>query len=288
MSRPVELPETAKPVARAALQHWGRLTWRLRMRPDFVIAGAQRCGTTSLFRTLARHPDVVPPLPGKGVHHFDTAGSWDRGTAWYLGHFPLASPARWRTAGRARTGEASPYYVFHPLGAQRIAATVPDAKVVVLLRDPVERAYSAWKQERARGFEDQDFERALDLEAERLAGEEERVAADPSYQSFSHQHHAYVARGRYAHQLRRMGGALRPDHLLVLETDEVLAGRGDAWQRLLDHLGLRQWDPGVVPTSNARPSRPMPEHLRARLEAEFEHDDVELAALLGRVPGWRR
>ncbi len=285
--RSAQVREAAKDAARSALRGWGRATWRLRMGPDFIIAGAQRCGTTSLFRTLAQHPDVLVPLSGKGVHHFDTASTYARGLPWYVGHFPLRAPAHLRTGGRARTGEASPYYLFHPLAAQRIADAVPEARVVVLLRDPVERAFSAWKQERGRGFEDQDFERALDLEDERLEGEEERVRADPSYQSFSHQHHAYVRRGRYAEQVRRMQQALRPGALLVQETEEALRGRGEAWEALLAHLGLSPWSPEGVPTANARPSAPMPAHLRARLMSAFEGSDAELARLIGREPSWR-
>ena len=277
----------AKDRARIGLRLWGRATWRLRMSPDFVVAGAQRCGTTSLYRTLAQHPDVVPPLPGKGVHHFDTADAFARGRSWYVGHFPLRAPALLRSGGRARTGEASPYYLFHPLAAQRMEKTVPEARVVVLVRDPVERAFSAWKQERGRGFEDEDFERALELEEARLAGEAERIVADSSYQSFHHQHHAYVARGRYAEQLRRMEATLRPGSLLVLETDEALAGSGEPWDRLLDHLRLHPWDPGVVPRANARPSHPMPEHVRRRLSDLFEGPDAELVHFLGHVPSWR-
>ncbi|WP_336921898.1 sulfotransferase domain-containing protein [Aquipuribacter sp. SD81] len=257
------------------------------MAPDFVVAGAQRCGTTSLFRALAAHPDVVAPLPGKGVHHFDTASAYVRGPEWYLGHFPLAAPARTRTGGRARTGEASPYYLFHPLAAERIATTVPLARVVVLLRDPVERAFSAWKQERGRGFETEDFERALDLEPERLAGEEERIRNEPGYQSFSHQHHAYVARGRYADQLERMSSALAPGTLFVAETQDVLADDGETWDALLRHLDLRAWRPPEVPRANARPSTPMPDRLRARLESQFHDSDSRLAPFLGKAPSWR-
>ena len=77
----------------------------------------------------------------------------------------------------------------------------PDAKLLVLLRDPIERTYSMWQHELSRGFEHLDrFEDALDAEAGRLAGEVEKMNADPDYTSFSHQHHSYMARSRYADQ----------------------------------------------------------------------------------------
>src|SRR3954454_21788834 len=92
------------------------------------------------------------------------------------------------------------------MGGLRVAATLRVERMIIVLRDPVERAYSAFTHESARGFEDQPYERALALEEARLAGEEERLIADPTYVSFHHQHHAYVGRGRYADQLERLGG----------------------------------------------------------------------------------
>ena len=85
-----------------------------------------------------------------------------------------------------------------------MARHLPDVRILAMLRDPVERAYSAYKHELARGFETEPFERALELEDERLAGQAERMLADPDYQSFSHRHHAYVRRGQYAEQLHRL------------------------------------------------------------------------------------
>ena len=94
--------------------------------------------------------------------------------------------------------------MFHPLAGERIRRDLPGVKLLVLVRDPVERAYSAHAHELARGYETEPFERALELEDQRLAGEAERIVAQPGYLSHSHQHHAYLARGRYADQLERL------------------------------------------------------------------------------------
>src|SRR3954451_22809664 len=171
----------------------GVATSRWRMTPAFLIIGGQRCGTTSMYRALSSHPAILKAVRHKGVHYFDT--NYVKGLRWYRGHFPLQ-----RTAGKVerRTGvrplafESSPYYMFHPLAAERIARDLPGVKVLILLRDPVERAYSAHAHELARGYEDQDFETALALEESRLAGETERLIRDPRYRSHSHQHHAYL------------------------------------------------------------------------------------------------
>src|SRR6185437_11031226 len=172
----------------------GRATAPLRMLPGFLIVGAQRCGTTSMYRALADHPAVRKAVLHKGVHYFDM--NYYRGINWYRAHFPLAATGR-------VTFESSPYYMFHPLAAERIAADLPGVRLIVLVRDPVERAYSAHTHERARGFETEPFERAIGLEPDRLEGEAERIAALGRL-SHSDQHHAYLARGRYVEQLDRL------------------------------------------------------------------------------------
>jgi hypothetical protein len=282
--------EHAKSVARWLVRWVGHATADLRMTPDFLIVGAQRCGTTSLFRGLAEHPSVVPPLLHKGVHFFDTPRAYARGQRWYQGHFPLRSIANRRVRGRALTGEASPYYMFHPLGAERIAAALPEARLIVMLRDPVERAFSAYKQETARGFETETFEHALELESKRLAGEVERLVADPDYYSFSHQHHAYLARGEYAEQLERVFTAAGTSRVLVIFADDLFAHATQraVWHRILDYLHLPAWEPRTFPRANAKPSAPMPPELRRRLDTHFAEPDERLAQLIAETPPWRR
>jgi hypothetical protein len=284
-------PTAVRDTGRQMVATLGAASARLRTLPDFLIAGAQRCGTTSLYRMLAQHPAVVPPAFHKGIHYFDTASHFARGFNWYRGHFPLDATMARRTArwgSRAITGEASPYYVFHPLAAGRIAEVLPHVKVIILLRDPVERAFSAHKQESARGFENEPFERALELEHVRLAGEDDRIVADPTYQSFSHQHHAYVARGEYADQLERLFGAVGRDRVLVLDVDDLMSDERRHWQTLLEFLDLPAWDPDRITRANARPSAPMPAAVRQHLAEHFASHDERLAALLGHVPRWRR
>ena len=281
--------EAAKQAVRAVTATVGQATVGLRMRPDFLIVGAQRCGTTSLFRDLAAHPAVVPPLFQKGIHFFDM--HYGRGLRWYHGHFPVAALARRRvaaTGARPITGEASPYYVFHPLAPRRIAADLPGVKLIVLLRDPVERAYSAHRQETARGFETEPFERALDLEPTRLSGEVEKMLADPGYVSFGHQHHAYLARGQYAEQLAVLFELFGRERVLVLDSAEFFTRPRDVWSGVLAFLGLPHWEPADFEQHNARPSKPLPEHLRRRLDEHFAPHDERLARLLGGPPSWRR
>ncbi len=256
------------------------------MHPDFLIVGAQRCGTTSLFRALIAHPDVTPPLFHKGVHYFDV--NYNRGQNWYIGHFPLRHRPRLGRLGPTRTGEASPYYLHHPLVPERIAADLPDVRLIVLLRDPVERAYSAHRHELLRGFETEDFERALDLEPQRLVGEEERLREDSGYRSIAHQHHAYVGRGEYATQLQRLFTFVGRERVLVLDSDVLFQNPEPSYTRVLSFLELPPWGPAPFRQHNARPRGPMAASTRARLEEHFAPHDAALAELIGETPSWRR
>jgi hypothetical protein len=206
--------------------------------PDYLIVGGKRCGTTSLQAYLAGHPQVVAPHSGKGTHYFDE--NYTRGEAWFRGHYPFAATMALhsrRAGGPVVTGEASPYYSFHPTSFERIAALLPEVKLVFVLRDPVERAFSHWRYERRDGHEDLDFRDALEAEDERLAGEEERLRADPGYVSWAHRHYSYFTRGLYAEQVERCLASFPAEQLLLLRFDELVQGSG-ASERLCTFLGI--------------------------------------------------
>jgi hypothetical protein len=259
------------------------------MLPAVLIVGAQRCGTTSMYRTLSQHPAVLKAVLHKGVHYFDM--NYDRGMGWYRAHFPLRVSARRaaRAAGDpALTFESSPYYMFHPCAADRIARDLPDVKLLVLVRDPVERAYSAYAHELARGFETESFERALELEDERLRGEVERMARDPAYLSHAHQHQAYRARGRYCEQLGRLERIFGADRIHVVDSGDFFTKPEPEYDAVLDFLGLRGHGYPEFERHNARPRAAMSPALRTELASYFEPYDQLLTRWLGRVPSWRR
>src|SRR4051794_32568362 len=156
------VPDRVQHAVRAASRTFGRWTAHRRMLPTFLISGAQRCGTTTMYKTLTTHPQVLPAVLHKGGHYFDTSDP--RRPGWYRGHFPTeraAARVATTAGGRVITGESSPYYMFHPLAGRRIADDLPGARMIILLRDPVERAYSAYTHEAARGWETETFGRAL-------------------------------------------------------------------------------------------------------------------------------
>ena len=285
-------PQSAPTAARRAVHSVsvsaGRLTRRARMLPGFLIVGAQRGGTTSMYRTLDAHPAILKAVLHKGVHYFDTG--YGHSLGWYQGHFPLrarAALARRATGDVPLTFESSPYYMFHPLAAERISHDLPEVKLLVLVRDPVERAYSAHAHELARGYETEPFERALELEDQRLAGEAERIVSQPGYLSHSHQHHAYLTRGLYADQLERLGHFVGRDRVHVVDSGRFFTDPEPVYDGVLEFLGLRRHGYPVFERHNARPRSDMPTALRARLSEHFLAADERLTRWLGHPPSWR-
>jgi hypothetical protein len=283
------LPAPVITAGREALTGWHMLSASRRPLPDFLIVGAQRSGTTSLYRYLLDHPQVLPAIPSKGVHYFDMHHT--RSLRWYRSHFPTEAARRRceRESGApVITGEGSPYYLFHPHGPARAAAAVPGARVIAMLRDPVERAYSHYQQEYARGFEDADtFERALELEPGRLAGERERMLADPAYDSRAMQHHAYVARGEYVDQVKAWRERFPAERVLVICYERFFADPQAEYAEVLRFLGLP--DPAEPPrfkAYNARPAGGMTDETRARLRAHFAEPNRRLEEFLGVGMGW--
>jgi Sulfotransferase domain len=285
---PQSVPPAARRAAHTVSVSTGRLTHWARMLPSFLIVGAQRGGTTSMYRTLSQHPAILKAVLHKGVHYFDTG--YDHGLGWYQGHFPLrarAALAQRATGDVPMTFESSPYYMFHPLAAERISRDLPGVKLLVLIRDPVERAYSAHAHELARGYETESFERALELEDQRLAGEAERIASQPGYQSHSHQHHGYRIRGQYADQLERLGQLFGRDRVHVVDSGRFFTDPEPVYDGVLEFLGLRHHGYPVFERHNARPRSPLPEALRAKLSEHFLPYDERLPQWLNQPPSWR-
>ena len=272
------IPEPARAVLRNGIWAYGWATSVVRPLPDFLILGAQKAGTTALYAYLRRHPAITGPS-WKEVSFFDR--HWARGEAWYRGNFPNLA----RTRGRL-VGEASPSYVFHPLAPGRVRKLVPEARLVVLVRNPVDRALSHYNHEVALGREPLSFEDALEAEEERLRGEEERMAADPRYFSREWWSHTYKARGRYAEQLERWLAVFPRERLLVLPSDDLGADPAAAHARVLEFLGAAPHRLDAYPRVYEREYAPMRTETRERLAAEFEEPNRRLYELLGRDLAW--
>ena len=257
-----------------------------RRRPDFIVLGTQKGGTTSLFRYLVQHPLVIP-AERKEVGFFSDL--YDRGLPWYRGQFPRFNKRvrlSIKRRGWIRTGEATPYYLFHPLAAERIRAFDADMKMVVMLRDPVERAYSHYRHHVKLGEETLSFEAAIEAEPDRLQGEEERMLANPDYEGRNYRLFSYLTRGQYAEQLERFFERFQRSQFLILSSEAFFADPAGVFERTQRFLGLplrprndyEQFNPGhkaAIETAT-----------RERLQNHFRPHNERLFRLLGEDYGW--
>jgi hypothetical protein len=283
-------PRGAKEQVRELLVRYGERTSDRRPLPDFLVIGTKRGGTTSLWRYLIQHPLVPRLFPAwntKTSHYFEE--NWGRGEAWYRSHFPTArqrAALERRHGAPPKVGEAAPLYMFHPLVPGRVADLMPRARMIVLLRDPVERAYSHWKERRTEGKEPLDFAAALAAEESRTAGERERLAADPGYFSEPFDWYSYRARGRYLEHLEPWLGAFDRDQLFFVASETLYREPAATYARILDFIGLPAHELPAYDVFNDRPSKGMDDAVRAELSDYFRPHNAALSARLGMTFDW--
>lgn len=257
-----------------------RKTWtaiRPRMLPKLVIVGAQKAGTTTVFDMLSRHPKVLPPVR-KELHFFDVEERYNKGMRYYRSLFPVI-PAK--SKGYI-TLEASPRYLFFSdTCAPRIAKHLPKTSCLILLRDPVKRAYSAWNMNRTvrrRPYslgvpEHRSFAQAVEDEMAGRTREEQ---------------HMYLARSSYARQVADYKKHIHPDRLLVHSFERLKIDAPGLINELCDHLGIHRLDPGSSLFHLRSNRRPYPESMDPGLQRElytyFEPEMQKLAAVLGYMP----
>jgi hypothetical protein len=245
--------------------------------PDFVVIGTQRGGTTSLHAYLTAHP-MVRAATTKELHFI--TDRFARGRDWYVGQFPSdLEPGM-------LTGEATPYALFHPCAPYRLRDVAPVAKLIVLLRNPVDRAYSHYLLERSRGDETLSFAEALDAEPHRLFGEEAKLIADPTYVSEPHKHASYASRGAYSAQLERWLTVFPREQMLILRSEDLYRRPAPTIARVTDFLCLPS-APGPDFDAHNRSAGPaLNLTTRERLARHFAPLNAQLADFLGWDPDW--
>ena len=198
--------------------------------PDFLGIGVQKGGTTTLQCLLEQHPGAFLPA-AKELHYFSL--HYALGEDWYRQQFTGAMPDQ-------RCGEITPYYLFHPAVPSRIQALLPKARLIVLLRDPVERALSQYFHSVRLRLEPLSLEEALAAEEQRLAVAEAVLQATDG-RHLSHQEHSYMARSRYEQQLPVWESCFGAKQLLVLRSEDLFARAELVWTQLFQFLELEPW-----------------------------------------------
>lgn len=287
-------PVSARRAAKRA-QFAARLpTSSARVLPDFLIIGAQRAGTSSLFRYLASHPCVIPSLR-KEVGFFSRwYANRDR---WYRAHFPTRMQVGllgFLRRCRILTFEATPDYLYHPYAAPRAASLVPNARIIVLLRNPVDRALSHYQHMVRLGHEQLPFEEAIAQEHGRIESETIRLLEDPAYYSRAYLRYSYFSRGMYADQLEIWLKHFPAESFLILNSEDFFARTAMIYQDILEFLGLRPWKPPRFRNYSylgagkpkAIPESTMPHPFRQELVQRYVPHNERLFELLGMDLGW--
>ena len=258
-----------------------RIDPRARALPDFVVIGAQKAGTSSLYGQLAAHPSVLPALR-KEVHHFDRHPEPIRHYTAYFPRRAVLDAVAART-GCAVTGEATPYYLLHPAVPVRMHSVIPDVRLIAVLRDPVARAISGYHHAVRMGDEHRPIDVALDPDAA-------EVLPPPSDASWYDaprcpaRLHGYLARGRYAEQLERWLAVFPREQLLVIGSDALRGGRVPA--EVLTFLGLPGEGASAVPDRNVGAYAAPASGIESRLVDYFRPYNARLGSLLGTEVPW--
>lgn len=272
-------------------------TASIRPDPDFLLIGAKRGGSTSYYFDLLSHPQVLELFPRpdrlpkaaatKGIHYFDS--NYFRGRRWYASHLPSA---RVRTAqqlvahGPVVTGEGSPYYLTHPAAATRVANDLPQVKLIAVLRDPVQRAYSHWKERVREGREPLSFTEALNAESSRAGDDALRLQRDPHFYSYAHEHQTYLTQSMYGAALTRWRSQFPESSFLIIRSEDYYADPVVELNKAARFLGIEEsrFRPGEA--LNAAPGNGLDDASRHRVEGLLRDDARDLRALTGVTWDW--
>ena len=248
--------------------------------PEYLIIGAQKCGTSSLYKYLVQHPRIVRATT-KEVGFFDK--SFHKGIPWYEDQFrygPL-----WRRLFGLKAGEATPEYLFNPIVPKRVFDSYPNIKLIALIRDPVERAYSHYQHMVRHHGETRDFWEALD--AELKMDSEVTHREDLLSGNLESLGYRYQGRGIYIDQIQRWHSVFPSEQLLVLFFEDFIKYPAEATHNVTDFLGLK---PHIVNTGRVHNSggqyEPMKPETRERLIDFFSPHDRRLSEYLGRELPW--
>lgn len=253
-----------------------QFTHPLRLLPDFLVIGAQRAGTSSLYRHFSVQPGIVKPLR-KEIDYF--SAHFDRPQAWYKAHFPVRR-------GDVRTFEATPQYLVHPLAPQRVAGMLPGIKLIVMLRHPVSRMRSQHAHMRGHNLEAKPLSEALESEENRIGSDlaliEQRRGHDPK-ELFRY---GYLARSLYGEQLRRWLERFDRRALHIGSFEGLISQPEAELARIHDFLGLSRPSKGTLGNASS-PTPPkddsdLPDFVRRALR----EDEELLCDLLGERPPW--
>ena len=281
------IPSWIKKVRMKSIAKYRQATWRDRFLPDFIIIGAQKSGTSSLYSYLSEHPQIIASYT-KEIHFFDGGihnqhiDNFEKGEAWYRSKFPR----RRKSNIPQKAFEASPLYLFNPLVPQRIYDFVPEVKLISILRNPVERAISHYFHVKRRaGLE------SMPPMLEAFQAEEELIEPIFERQDFKNpifRLHSYKSRGLYYEQLKRYLNYFSDKNMLVLNSESFFAEPNDTLRMIFEFIGVDSsfTVPSPKPRNVGKNKVEVDSEVYDYLKDYFEPHNQKLYKLLGRKFSW--
>ena len=279
-------PKLQKLVTFVYMKYCGA-TGFLHVKPDFYIIGFAKCGTTSLFEYLISHPNIHPPK-GKEIDFFDRL--YSRGINWYKVGFPFTIQKFIEKVffrKKFLTGEATPRYIEHPHAINRIKQTTPNAKFIILLRNPIDRAFSQHNMNVKNDYEINNFNDALKEEPRRISNRIEKMTNDITYYSWNYDLYAYLEHGLYVDKIKRWMEVFPKEQFLIIQSEEFFKNPSKTYNDVLEFLGLPNWEPKEFVLYKKRPYKEkISSNLRNELVNYFKPHNQRLYDFLGKSFDW--
>ncbi len=269
------------------------LTNQFRSLPDFIIFGSGRAGTTSLYSYLIQHPYIVSATtdnsaPVADTHFFEYMTS--NKTEWYKSHFPTnlyKSHLKRKYNHNILTGEFTSTYIWHPLVPKRIFNLLPNIKLIAILRNPVERAYSSYQQQLQYGFLDLTFEDVIKTELERM----ELSKTYANYKIDNPDFNNYVIpnivrHGIYVDYLKNWYKVFPKEQILIVEANELNNQTGKTLENIFEFLKITNFKIQDLTKANVGKYNPMSKSTKQLLIDFYKPHNLRLYELLGRTFDW--
>lgn len=258
------------------------LTGPIRSLPDFIIIGTARSGTTSLYYDICQHPCVLPAAYDE-LGYFDS--NYHLGQNWYRSLFPTLF-SKWLVKQKkqfAITGEDTPFYIWDPIVAKRILKILPKIKLIVLLRNPVDRAYSNYHLGIRAGTENLSFEDAIKAEIKKL--EEINNDSKNNIEKYTIRR-SYLAKGFYADQLKIWFKIFNLNQLLIISTEDLKSNPQKVLNKIYNFLEIPE-NHKLIPEKQKKAMYPkMKSETREFLINFYRKNNTELFNLIGQKFDW--
>ena len=266
-------------------RHVYSLTASSRALPDFIVIGAVRCGTTSLYQNICEHPYVLAAKQDE-IGFFDS--NYHLGIDWYKSFFPKNSQLQKlkKKKGFAITGEDTPFYFWDKLANERIFQLIPNCRLIAILRNPVDRAYSNYQLSIRNGSEKFSFEIAINIEKEVLDNEGIHTSNQIDLNKFS-QPRSNLVKGWYYEQLKLWLDKFPEEQILVISTEELETNPQKTMNKVFQFLKLPEHNLKKFQKLKSSQYGPMDSKVRHDLSNYFKPKNEKLFSLIGEKFSWK-